>query len=70
MPLLQAVASVDAANSILDTSVITFIVNAAKEILGIMTVPPLGIYLTIGILGGVVGFVGSIVMIVRNGSHG
>lgn len=54
-----------AETSVLDSTVVTFIVNSAKEILGIMTTPPLGTFLTIGIIGAVAGLVGTIVAMVR-----
>lgn len=53
------------AASILDSDVVTFIVDGAQKVLGIMTTPPLGIFLTIGIIGAVVGLVGSIVSMVK-----
>lgn len=53
---------------VLDQSVVTFIINAAKSVLGIMTTPPLGTFLTIGIVGGIVGLVGSIISMVRSRS--
>lgn len=51
---------------VLNSEVVTFIVNGAKEILGVMTTPPLGTFLTIGIIGGVVGLVATIVHVVRS----
>lgn len=53
--------------SVLDSEVVTFIVDAAQKVLGIMTTPPLGTFLTIGIIGAVVGLVGGIVRMVRRG---
>lgn len=55
-----------AETSVLDSSVVTFIINSAKEILGIMTTPPLGTFLTIGIIGAVAGLVATIVAMVRS----
>lgn len=55
----------EGATSILDTSVVTFVVDGAKQILGIMTTPPLGIFLTIGIIGAVIGVVAGIVRTVK-----
>lgn len=53
------------ASSVLDTGVVTFIIDAAKQLIGILTTPPLGVFLTIGIIGAVAGLVGTIVMLVR-----
>lgn len=55
----------EGATSILDTGVVTFVVDGAKQILGIMTTPPLGIFLTIGIIGAVIGVVAGIVKTVK-----
>lgn len=51
--------------TLLDSNVVTFVVTSATQILGIMTTPPLGIFLTIGILGSIVGLVFGIVNKVR-----
>lgn len=53
------------ASSILDSSVVDFVVDAAGSVIGIMTTPPLGIFLTIGLVGAVVGVVGTIVALVK-----
>ncbi|MBE5883381.1 MAG: hypothetical protein E7291_02995 [Lachnospiraceae bacterium] len=55
----------DGSSSVLDDSVVTFIINSAKEVLSIITTPPLGIFITIGIIGSVVGLVSGIVHMVR-----
>lgn len=52
--------------SVLDSSIVTFVVDAVKQFLGILTTPPLGVFLTIGILGAVVGLVGVIVSMVKH----
>ena len=52
--------------SVLDSSIVTFVVDAVKQFLGILTPPPLGVFLTIGILGAVVGLVGVIVNMVKH----
>lgn len=52
-------------SSVLDSGVVSFIVDGATQILGIMTTPPLGTFLTIGIIGSVAGLVGGIVHMVR-----
>lgn len=56
-----------ASSSVLDSEVVTFVVNGAKEIIGIMTTPPLGTFLTIGILGSVASLVTVIIGMVRSG---
>lgn len=67
MPFLSLIASGEgAASSILDGSTITTVINAVKEFMGILTTPPLGIFITIGILGTVVGLVATIVNTVKN----
>lgn len=56
------------AGSVMDESVVTFVVNGAKQILGILTTPPLGIFLTIGVIGAVAGLTFSIVRTVKGRS--
>lgn len=51
--------------SILDSSVVQFVVDGAKSVIEIMATPPLGIFLTIGLIGGVIGVVGGIVRMVK-----
>lgn len=53
-------------SNVLDSTIVTFIVDAVKQFLGIMTTPPLGVFLTIGILGSVVGLVATIVSLVKS----
>lgn len=53
--------------AILDESIVTFIVDAIKSFVELLTTPPLGIFLTIGILGTVIGLVRSIVRTVKRG---
>lgn len=60
-----ALLSSDVGSSVLDTNTTTFVVNAAKEVLGLMTTPPLGTFITIGIMGAVVGLVGAVVAVAR-----
>lgn len=55
-----------ASNFALDGNVVDFVVEGATKILGIMTTPPIGTFLTIGILGGVVGLVGTIIAMVKH----
>ena len=52
--------------SVLDGSVVTFVIDAVKQVIGILTTEPLGTFLTIGILGAVVGLAGTIVHLVRH----
>ncbi len=51
--------------TILDSDVITFVVDGVKEFVGILTTPPLGLFLTIGLIGCVVGLTGSVVRMVK-----
>lgn len=51
--------------SLLDTEVVTFVTDAAKSIIEIMVTPPLGTFITIGIVGAVAGLVGTIVALAR-----
>ena len=44
-----------ASDYVLNSEVVDFIVEGATKILGVMTTPPLGTFLTIGIIGGVGG---------------
>ncbi len=52
-------------SGILDSGVVTFVLDAVSQFISILTTPPLGIFLTIGLLGSVVGLVGGIVRMVR-----
>lgn len=52
-------------SSVLDSSVVTFVVDAVKQIIAILTTEPLGVFLTIGILGSIVALVASIVNMVK-----
>ena len=52
-------------SSVLDSNVLSFIVDGATQVLGIMTTPPLGTFLTIGIVGSIATLVGGIVHMVR-----
>ncbi len=54
-----------AANSILSSDAVTFVVDAAKQFIGVMTQPPFGTFITIGILGGVAALVGTLIHTVR-----
>ena len=65
MSFLTVLASGDGATSVLDPAVITTVINAVKEFVGILMTPPLGVFLTIGILGTIVGVVASVVNVVK-----
>lgn len=52
---------------ILSNEVITFVTSAIGDFVGILTTPPLGIFLTIGLLGSVVGLTAGIVRMVKRG---
>ena len=54
-----------ASDYVLNSEVVDFIVEGATKIVGVMTTPPLGTFLTIGIIGGVVGLVATIVRMVK-----
>lgn len=51
--------------SILNSDVVTFVVDGVKEFVGILTTPPLGLFLTIGLIGGIIGLTGTVVRMVR-----
>ena len=53
-------------STILNTEVVTFVIDAVTKVIGILTTPPLGIFLTIGLLGAVVGVTGTIVRMVKS----
>lgn len=55
----------EAVTSILDAEVVTFVIDGVKQVIAILTTPPLGVFLTIGLLGAVVSIVGTIVSLVR-----
>lgn len=59
------IATGEGAASLLDSSVVTFIVDAMGQVLSVMTTPPLGTFLTIGILGAVVGLTATIIHTVK-----
>ncbi len=66
MPLSMFAVVCEASTGLLDSSVVTFIVDAITKVLGIMTTPPLGTFITIGIIGAVVGLVATIVRVARS----
>lgn len=45
----------ESVTSILDSSVVSFIVDGAQQILGILTTPPLGVFISIGLVGSIAG---------------
>lgn len=52
-------------SSILDTNTLNFIVDGIKDVIGIFTTPPLGIFLTIGVVGCIAGLAIGITRAVR-----
>lgn len=42
-------------STLLDNSVVSFIVNGMEQVIGICTVQPLGTFITIGLVGAIVG---------------
>lgn len=42
-------------STLLDSSVVEFIVDGMKDVIGICTVQPLGTFITIGLVGSIVG---------------
>lgn len=64
--LCAVMVAAEGGSSILDSNVIKFVTDAMGDVLGILTTPPLGIFLTIGILGTIVGLVGKVVSTVKN----
>lgn len=52
--------------SILSGDVVTFVIDGITKVIGILTTPPLGIFLTIGVMGSIVGLTMAIVSRVKN----
>lgn len=52
--------------SVLSSEVVTFVIDGITKVIGILTTPPLGIFLTIGIMGSIVGLTMAIVSRVKN----
>lgn len=44
-----------ATGSILDNSVVSFVIDGIKQVIGLCTVQPIGTFITIGLVGAVVG---------------
>ena len=44
-----------ASGSILDNSVVSFVIDGIKQVIGLCTVQPIGTFITIGLVGAVVG---------------
>ena len=53
------------AANILNSETVTFVVDGAKQFIAIMTQPPFGVFITIGVLGSVAGLVGTLIHMVR-----
>lgn len=65
MPVIGAFALSASGGGIIDSSVITNVVTAAKDIMSLMTIQPLGTYITIGVLGSVAALIGTLIMVAR-----
>lgn len=52
--------------TVLSQEVVTFVIDGITKVIGILTTPPLGIFLTIGIIGSIVGLTLAIVSRVKN----
>lgn len=52
--------------SFLDNSVIEFITSAAKSVIGLFSVQPLGTFIAIGLVGSVVGLVAGLIHTVKH----
>lgn len=48
-------AGAGASGSILDNSVVSFVIDGIKQVIGLCTVQPIGTFITIGLVGAVVG---------------
>lgn len=48
-------AGAGANQSILDSSVVSFVIDGIKDVIGLCTVQPIGTFITIGLVGAVVG---------------
>ncbi len=53
--LLEAGPGSSAGSSILDSSVVSFVIDGIKDVIGLCTVQPIGTFITIGLVGAVVG---------------
>lgn len=59
-------AVMESGQSVLNSDVVTFVVDGITKVIGILTTPPLGIFLTIGVMGSIVGLTMGIVSRVKN----
>lgn len=59
-------ALIESGQSVLNSEVVTFVVDGITKVIGILTTPPLGIFLTIGVMGSIVGLTMGIVSRVKN----
>lgn len=64
--LIAVAESGSASGSVLSGEVVTFVIDGITKVIGILTTPPLGIFLTIGIMGSIVGLTMAIVSRVKN----
>lgn len=56
----------ESGGTVLSQEVVTFVIDGITKVIGILTTPPLGIFLTIGIMGSIVGLTMAIVSRVKN----
>lgn len=66
MMALYALATEAAANSLLDNSVVTFVVNGIKDVITLCVDSNLAIFITLGIVGSIVGLAMGLVSRVKN----
>ena len=55
IPMLIESGASGASSSILDSSVVSFVIDGIKDVIGLCTVQPIGTFITIGLVGAVVG---------------
>ena len=63
---MDLIAVMESGQTILNSEVVTFVVDGISKVIGILTTPPLGIFLTIGVMGSIVGLTMGIVSRVKN----
>ena len=63
---MDLIAVMESGQTILNSEVVTFVVDGITKVIGILTTPPLGIFLTIGVMGSIVGLTMGIVSRVKN----
>ena len=63
---MDLIAVMESGQTILNSEVVTFVVDGISKVIGILTTPPLGIFLTVGVMGSIVGLTMGIVSRVKN----